>query len=212
MWKMARALLAVGLLAALAAPAAAQEVKVGKIDVPRTLRAFEQFATHRREVEQRMAQLNAQLTERAERFTLLLDEEWNKLQELRAKGQNLSEAERAELDKLMKLSDERDRQLAELETKPERTEAERDQLNLLQSIKRQAQQGLKTMQERLGEELRQFDQEGSARIQEKFDAAVKQIAEAQGLTLVVSSELVFFGGTDITDAVIAALNAVAPAG
>ncbi len=212
MWKMARALLAVGLLAALAAPAAAQEVKVGKIDVPRTLRAFEQFATHRRDVEQRMAQLNAQLTERAERFTLLLDEEWNKLQELRAKGQNLTEAERAELDKLMKLSDERDRQLAELETKEQRTEAERDQLNLLQSIKRQAQQGLKTMQERLGEELRQFDQEGSARIQEKFDAAVKQIAEAQGLTLVVSSELVFFGGTDITDAVIAALNAAPPAG
>ncbi len=51
-------------------------------------------------------------------------------------------------------------------------------------------------------ELQQKEQELLADIQKKVDAAVKQVAEAKGLSVVIDKGAVVYGGQDITDDVL----------
>lgn len=55
-------------------------------------------------------------------------------------------------------------------------------------------------------ELQQKEQALLTGIQGKVDAAVKQTAEAKGLSVVISKEAVVYGGQDITDDVIKKLK------
>ena len=51
-------------------------------------------------------------------------------------------------------------------------------------------------------ELQQKEQDLLAGIQKKVDAAVKQVAEAKGLSVVLDKNAVVYGGQDITDDVV----------
>ena len=48
-------------------------------------------------------------------------------------------------------------------------------------------------------ELQQKEQDLLAAIQKKLDDAVKQVAEAKGLSVVLDKNAVVYGGQDITD-------------
>lgn len=74
---------------------------------------------------------------------------------------------------------------------------------------KQLEQGLEDLQEyhdKLMGELRELQADKFKDLEEDIVAAVKRVAKAKNLSMVVERGVVFTGGVDITDAVIADLN------
>ena len=195
--------------------ATAQETKIGKLDGERVFKEYKLYQQLNEELQAMGRQLINQYDVRRRRYPLLLDEEYNQLAALQQKRQQnaISPAEKTTLDKLEKLSDERDRELAELEGKGQLSTQENDRWRELLGIRNQANQMLRDQWERIqksGEErARDIEQKLTAEIR----TAVEEVAKQQGLSVVLQSEVVVFGGIDITDATLEILNnRPAPAG
>lgn len=196
-------------LLALLGPARAQTAKVGKFDAARVFREFQLFRQFEEERQGMQTRAQQQLVERRDKFPYLLDEEWNRMLELRAKGDGLTPAERDELASLTGLSDSRDRELSELEAPGTRTEEQRARFRALTALKRSAEDGMRAMLTRLTEEIKKREAEMDAQVTAMMEAAIEKVAKAQALDLVLVADVVLYGGVDVTDAVLAALNEAA---
>lgn len=123
------------------------------------------------------------------------------------KPRPLSEADQARLAELRAISDQKDARFVELRAKPDRTPAENDEFNSLQDIAEARQQDLAKVRETIMIELGDRRQTAVAGLMTKVNEAIKAEAEAGGYQLVLDASMVFLGGTDITDGVVARLNA-----
>jgi len=72
---------------------------------------------------------------RKRKYPLLLDEEYSQLADLQKRMATLSPAEKTNLDRLQKLSDERDRELAELEGQQQLDEKQNERWKELQRLR-----------------------------------------------------------------------------
>lgn len=201
--------LVVGLLLSLT-PARAEDPKVGKIDMERVFKEYKLYAQLHDEFNNFANKLLSQAEQRAKRFTLLLDEEWNHLVDLLNKGPNATAAERAAIAGLEKLNNDRDVELARLEGKPALTEDERKKYGELVAMRTQARQGIEDLKNKVQQQINERDEELTAQVFAKIEAGVEKVATEKKLTLVLLSKVVLFGGVDITDDVVKLLNSAPP--
>lgn len=210
-----RSLCAVAVTAVLllGTPVGAQEAaRVGKIDMQRVFaesKLYQQLAEQLNALAQKLV---ARLEQRSKRYSLLLDEEWNRLAELLDKGPGLTDAERATMQELQKLNNDRDVELARLEGLPELNEEQRKKYQELVAKRTQAQQGIEDLKARVNQQIKEQDEELTAQFNAKLEAAVEKVALEKKLEVVVQSRFVLYGGLDITDAVLEVLNAEAAGG
>ncbi|MBI5834656.1 MAG: OmpH family outer membrane protein [Armatimonadetes bacterium] len=211
MTKRARAgWLIVAVMAAVCArPVRAQQTpNIGKVEMDQVFAKFEYFKEKAKEFQELSRRLNAEFDERRVNFPLLLDEEYNKLIELRNKAP-LSADEKKEFERLTRLGDDRDAQLARLSVLEDNkiTAEEKKLRQQLMAIRTQAQEQQKAMGEKHQATLAKQDEDMSKEVRSRMEAAAKAIAAENNLIAVLQSDVVLFGGIDITDKVVERLNA-----
>mgnify|MGYP000884163157 CR=1 FL=1 len=202
--------LIVAVMAAVCArPVRAQQApNIGKVEMDKVFAKFEFFKEKAKEFQELTRKLNAEIDLRRTVYPLLLDEEFNRIGELRAKNP-LNADEQKEFDRLTRLGDDRDAQLAKLENLDDTkiTADEKKQRQALMAIKAQAQEQIKGMAEKHAGTLAKQDEDMSKEVRNRMEEAAKAIAAENNLIAVLQSDVVLFGGIDVTEKVIERLNA-----
>lgn len=213
-------LAAVGLvLAALAAgPARAQAAPaVGTVDMGRINEEYQAIQQLTTQYQGFVREQQAKLAERA-KTRLLNDAELKEYLDLSQFGAP-TDANKQKLASLAQQSDTREEQLAELEQKT-RDAAEQKEYDDLSAVAKARGAELRKLEEDLTQAVSAKREELLKVIQDSVNAAIKSVAEQKKLSLVLAkaaliaessgAPVVLYGGTDITEEVLAKLNA-APA-
>ncbi len=192
--------------------AAADQVRIGKLDGERVFKEYKLYQKLNDELQSMGRKLLSEFDERKRKYPLLLDDEWNTLLTLRQKGANMTPTEKQQYDKLIKQSDERDRELAELEGQAKLDDKQQARWRELVAIRTQASQMLQDQWDRIQKQGADRTREMESQLNAEIRAAVKKVAEANGLTVVLQAEVLIFGGEDITETVLQTLNAAVATG
>lgn len=203
--------LVVALLLVLASVGHAQEapaLKIALVSLPKIEANYGALRTQEETLGQ-WWQGQRSLHDELANFIFLSSADFAEATALMQKPRPLSEADQARLAELRAVSDQKDARFVELRAKTDRTPAETDEFNTLQDIAQARQEDLSKVRDTMMAELGDRRQTALAGLMTKVNDAIKAEAEAGGYQLVLDAEVVFLGGTDITDAVIARLNAEA---
>lgn len=207
----------------------AQAPGVGYVDLERVLNNF----TNAQELQKQYQELASNLQNIVNRHLsnfMLTSEERVEFKQLIAKP-TLTESEKKRLEELENLAAGRQRELQELENLQNLTDAQKQRLTELQGLRNQASSDIDAVVKEYNDQLNRKRDELTAKmegdiksklaklgitvkenedltvyIKQAVDKAIAEVAKANNLSLVLSSQVVLFGGVDITDKVIKALN------
>lgn len=195
----------VGCVWSMPAQAEAEGPKLGVIDMERVATEYQEMQRLNLEFQEFQRKQEIELQER-HTTRLLTDAERQEFTDLSAMGAP-TEVRTKRLAELRGLSDEREERLLELRGKEECTEeeaAERDELGARYEARMAELAGLQA--EMKASRVAKYE-ELSKLVADGVDNAIKATAEEQKLALVLRKDSVMYGGVDITDAVLAKLNA-----
>jgi len=139
----------------------------------------------------------------------LYDEERQEYLDLTDMGPPTDERDKR-LAELGDVSDQRERRLLELRQKKERTPAEEEEYQQLGAVYDERMSELAALQADVQQARLAKRNELTKVVTDSVHGAVKAVAEEKGLPIVLRKEMVLHGGTDITDEVLARLNAEEP--
>ncbi len=139
-------------------------------------------------------------------FVFLPKKEFEEAIELTRKDQPLSEEDQKRLDELRRISGNNEERYAELRAKPNRTAEETAEFNALQDMYDASQETLKALQKSIMNQLSERRDTALAGLMDTVEQAVIDTAREGGYDMVLDSDMVFYGGDDITDAVVERLN------
>ena len=122
------------------------------------------------------------------------------------KPRPLSEENRERLQQLRLVSDERDARFSALRAKADRTPQEAAEFNTLQETYDARVETLQGLQQQIMQELSERRDTALSGLMQRVQDAITETAEALGYQMVLDADAVFFGGEDITEAVLERLN------
>ncbi|MFP4249835.1 MAG: OmpH family outer membrane protein, partial [Armatimonadota bacterium] len=203
------AVVALGLAAVCASTALAQEettdAKIAVVSLSRVQANYGQLRAQEQDLGQWLEGRRAyhdQLTN----YVFLPSTDFEEALELMRKPQPLSDEDQARLDELQSISDTNEQRYAELRAKTERTAEEAAEFNALQDMYDASAEALETVQQNIMEELTDRRETALAGLMDTVEDAIGATAEEAGYDLVIDADMVFYGGADITDDVLARLN------
>ena len=199
------------LAAVLLAPglAQAQQPAVGTVDTGRIATEYkgmqalnQQYNDFQREREQKLMD--------RQRVMMLVDADYTKYLDLKqaAAPTESTQKQLTDLETSAKQREDRYRALAD---KRDRTAEEQKEYDELNKVYNQRKGEMRVLQDSLAKEVQAKREELTKTITTSLDTAIKTVAEAKKLSLVIAKEAVLYGGTDITNEVLEKLNAPAPA-
>jgi outer membrane protein len=199
------------LAAVLLAPglAQAQQPAVGTVDTGRIATEYkgmqalnQQYNDFQREREQKLMD--------RQRVMMLVDADYTKYLDLKqaAAPTESTQKQLTDLETSAKQREDRYRALAD---KRDRTAEEQKEYDELNKVYNQRMGEMRVLQDSLAKEVQAKREELTKTITTSLDTAIKTVAEAKKLSLVIAKEAVLYGGTDITNEVLEKLNAPAPA-
>jgi len=204
---------------------------IGYVDLEKVLNSF----TNAQELQNQFQELANNLQQIVNLHMsnfMLTSQERAEFKQLIAKT-NLTDSEKQRLQELEKLSTDRQKELQELENLKNLSDAQKQRLSELQNIRDTASKDIDAIVKEYNDQLNQKRQELTSKmendiknklaklgitvkegsnedlttyIKQAVDKAIADVAKANNLSLVLSSQAVLFGGVDITDKVIQALN------
>lgn len=140
-------------------------------------------------------------------YVFLPKKEFEEALELTRKSQPLSDQDQTRLDELKGISSKNEERYATLRAKPDRTAEETAEFNALQDMYDASAQTLQGVQRSIMDELGQRRQTALAGLMDTVEATITTVAEQAGYEVVLDADMVFYGGDDITRAVLERLNA-----
>jgi Skp family chaperone for outer membrane proteins len=226
---MKKLLVLVPLLCLTLLSAKAQAQGIGYVDMQRVLNAF----THADDAQKQLQDYANSLQEIINRHLsnyMLTTQEREELKQLLAKP-NLTDSEKKRLQELETLASDRQKELQNLENLQNPNDTQKQRLNELQTLRQTASkdidaivqdynnqlnqkrqeiinkldQDIRTRLQKLGIRVKE-DEDLGTYIDQAIRKAIEQVAKANNLSLVLSNQVVLYGGVDITDKVIQALN------
>ena len=196
------AVLAVSVAASAATPPASQ---FGVVAAPRIGAEYTKMAELDRQFQEFQKEQEARLQQQ-HKARLLFDDEQREFLDFAATAAPTEERDKR-LAELAQSSDNRERKLFELRQMKERTPEQEEEYQELNALYEKRMRELAALQAELQKKVEDKRAELSKIIEDDMAAAIKAVAEEKGLALVFHKEVVLFGGLDITDEVIAKLNA-----
>jgi Skp family chaperone for outer membrane proteins len=207
----------------------AQAEGIGYVDMQRVLNEF----THADEAQKQLQDYANSLQEVVNRHVsnyMLTSQERDELKQLIAKP-NLTDSEKKRLQELETLASDRQKELQNLENLQNPTDTQKQRLNELQTLRQTASKDIDAVVQEYNNQLNQkrqeilgkLDQDIRARLQklgisikenedlgpyidQAIRRAIEQVAKANNISLVLSNQVVLYGGVDITDKVIQGLT------
>jgi len=140
-------------------------------------------------------------------FAFLSAEHFDEAAAILQKGAEATDQEKKRLEELRGVSDAKDQRQRELLANAQRTPQEEDEFNSLREVYNARQKQLEDKGKRVVAELEGRRQRAVSGLMKKVQEAIQAEAQAQAFTYVLDADVVFFGGTDITDSVLSRLNA-----
>ena len=227
--QMKRLLFAIPLLCLTLLLPKAQAEGVGYVDMQRVLNAF----THADDAQKQLQDYANSLQEIINRHMsnyMLTTQEREELKQLLAKP-NLTDSEKKRLQELETLASDRQKELQNLENLQNPNDTQKQRLNELQTLRQTASkdidaivqdynnqlnqkrqeiinkldQDIRTRLQKLGIRVKE-DEDLGTYIDQAIRKAIEQVAKSNNLSLVLSNQVVLYGGVDITDKIIQALN------
>jgi len=193
---------------ALAQGAAAQAPVWGYVDMEKLAGGYKAMQDLNQQFQEFRAQRDSELEQR-HKARLLSDEEQREFLDSSAMGAP-TEQRAQRLKELEELSNQRERKLFDLRESKSRTPEEEQEFKYLGGIYEKRMTELAGLQQDRDKAVTAKYEELSKLVTDSVDVAVKAVGEEQKLAIVLRKEIVLWGGTDITDAVLAKLNAPAP--
>ena len=195
----------VGFARSMPAWAEADGPKWGVIDMERVAVEYQEMQRLNQEFQDFQRNQEIELQEK-HTTRLLTDAERQEFVDLSAMGAP-TEARTQRLKELRELSDEREQRLLELGKKDECTEEETAERQELEARYEARVTALAALQAEMKASRVGKYEELSKLVADGVDNAIKAAAEEQKLALVLRKDSVMYGGVDITEAVLAKLNA-----
>jgi Skp family chaperone for outer membrane proteins len=201
------AAVAVALSAILSTGVLAQAASIGKVDVEKINKEYKLATRYQDELQRYRAELEKQFDDFT-KTSYLSSEELAELNALNEK-KNPSDAEKARIQQLTDYTKTKQDRLRELEQKPENelSDAEKTEMGQLRQKETDAQNGAKAKDNDLMQKLLARQKEYADEIEKNVTSALEAISKEKNLTAVLSNDVILYGGVDITDEVLAKLNA-----
>jgi len=201
-------LIACALVATLAAPSAlAQErsPRLGVVDMSKVLDQYKEFQASDQQYKAFLRERQMQLAERAS-VRLLNPEEIKEYQNLKQVTAP-SEEQKRRMDELKAVAESREKEFSALQAVTGPSEEQQQRLAELNELQEKSSPELAKMEESAREEINQRNKELSDKLNKSIEAALAAVAKDKRLDSVFTKDAVLYGGLDITDAVLAKLNA-----
>jgi len=144
-------------------------------------------------------------------FAFLSSKDFQDVTAILGKSGALSDEDKKRMAELRDISDAKDKRYRELLATPQRTPQQEEEYNSLHEIYEARQKEIDQLSKQFAGELQTRRQKAISVLMPKVKAAIEAEAKAQNFDFVLDADIVFFGGVDITDSVIARLNAGQPA-
>lgn len=199
---------ALGLSMALGSAAVAQtpaQPTIGVVDVKKAFDEYKETKTSNAEVDRLVAGFRTELDVRSKN-KLLNDAELTELITLKKKDK-LTDADQARIDALEKEQKKRDEELNTISNTSSPTDQQKARLKELRDLGNKNDASVRTLAEDYSGQVDKRKDELSNKITEDMKQAIAKVAQARGMATVVDKIAVLYGGVDITDEVIKALNA-----
>ncbi len=185
---------------------AADAVAIGTVDMGKVYTEAPRIKQLREQLEQRSKEFESRLDIR-EQNLMLTEEQVRELIDLKMKP-NPSDKEKARIQELTDLERKLDEQLKNLQNTPQDklTDAEKARLKELTDLQAASKTAGGQIEKDYNTQLQNEARELEAKASEEINAVIKQLAEAKKLSYVLDKSAVFYGGSDITNEVIAKLD------
>jgi len=193
------------------AAADAQRPVFAVVDLDKIQQDYKELRTRQQDLENWLAGRRGYLDELAN-FTFVSSKDFESVAAILRKSAPLSEEDKKRVAELREISDAKDKRYRELLANPQRTPQEEEEYNSLYEIYEARQQELDELGAQFATELQGMRQKAIGMLMPKVKNAIEAEAKAQNFDYVFDAAIVFFGGVDITDSVVARLNAGQPAG
>lgn len=192
---------------AFVAPAcSAADVAIGTVEMAKVYTEAPRVKQLRERLEQRSKEFDSRLDIR-EQNLMLTEEQVRELIELKMKP-NPTDKEKARIQELTETEHKLDEQLKNLQNTPQDklTDTEKARLKELTDLQAASKTAGGQIEKDYNTQLQNEARELEAKAFDEITAVIKQIAEAKKLNYVLEKNVVFFGGTDVTNEVIAKLD------
>lgn len=207
---MTRRILGLGLalagLLAMALTAQAADLKVALIDMGKVTQNYTALQEKDKAIQQWYAEKQDYLR-RLSDFLLLSGDNFNEVIALLSAPQPLPADKQARLKELDDLAAQKEKTFHDLESKPNRTPQEDEAYKSMGDQYDAGQQRMVAEQAKLSADYRQQVNTALEAFRKNVAEAAAALAKEDGYGLVLDSSMVLVGGTDITDKVLAKLNA-----
>ncbi len=202
-WVLAAALVA-AFCAGSAAWAADDQMKIGVVDVEKLYRDAPRIKQHMEELEKFAQTLRLKLETRGQN-TMLNEAEIKELIDLKTK-QSPTEADKARIKTLEDTERTRDEELKNLQEKKDLSPDDSARLKELQAMQSKSKDAASAIARDYQEQYDAKTQDTQTQSIADMREAITTVGKDKGYALVFDKAAVFFGGTDITDQVIAKLD------
>ncbi|HOJ22148.1 MAG TPA: OmpH family outer membrane protein [Armatimonadota bacterium] len=189
-------------------------VSIGVVDMERVSEDSLPYKEANKELQALQQSLNQNIQEVAQ-LTYLTGPETNELVAI-LDAKELTAAQKARHAELKKTADEREKEFSTLMQTKNPTDQQKKRLQELNAMRNGREQILAELNQKYQQSFRQKLQEVDAQLGKSVSEIINEVAKARKLSIVLSKsviitldrkqDVIFFGGTDITDEVIKRLN------
>ncbi|MCC6484005.1 MAG: OmpH family outer membrane protein [Armatimonadetes bacterium] len=182
----------------------APQPTIGVVDVKKAFDEYKETQKSNTEVDGLVAGFRTELDVRSKN-KLLNDAELGELITLKKKDK-LTDADQARIDALEKEQKKRDEEISAISNTTSPTEQQTARLRELRDLSNKNDAALRSLAEDYSNQVDKRKDELSNKITEDMKKAIAKVAQAKGIATVVDKIAVLYGGVDITDEVVKALN------
>lgn len=184
----------------------AADPAIGTVDMAKVYTEAPRIKQLRERLEQRSKEFESRLDIR-EQNLMLTEEQVRELIDLKMKP-SPTDKDKARIQELTDIERSLDEQLKNLQNTPQDklTDTEKTRLKELTDLQTASKTAGGQIEKDYNSQLQNEARELEAKASEEISAVIKQIAESKKLAYVVDKAVVFFGGTEITNEVIAKLD------
>jgi Skp family chaperone for outer membrane proteins len=192
------------------AAARADGLRIAKVDLGELQKQFITLQQKQQELDQ-ARQRNADLLQTLSQYLFLPQESFREMMGIARLPKPWPEEKQKRAEELARISEEKEKQFLALRAKTSRSPEEEDQFKTLQELAEARDADLRQFEQQLLQELLSRQRELQQQLLEQVRSAIAQVAKEKKYDLVLDSEVLLFGGDDITDSVVAILNKGQPA-
>ncbi|MGI5820029.1 MAG: OmpH family outer membrane protein [Armatimonadota bacterium] len=184
---------------------ATTELKIAVVSLTRVQTNYQRLRAQEQDLG-RWLESRRSYHDRLTNYVFLPKKDFEKALDLVHRQQPLPDEDREQLEELRRISDKNEVRFSELRARTERTTEETTEFNALQDMYDASAETLQAVQQSIMSELGDRRQTALTDLMDTVERAIAETAEAGGYQVVLDAEMVFYGGEDITDAVLERLN------